>query len=77
VTYTTFSVAVSGEKDEATFFPVVVFGKLGETLTQYLTKGKAVLVEGRVRLSQKGRLSVMADQIQLGASPAAQADQAA
>lgn len=68
VTYTTFSVAVSGEKDDPVFFPIVMFGKLGEKLTRYITKGRGVLVEGRVRLSQQGRLGVIADQIRLGAS---------
>ena len=38
-----------GEHKHAEGFNIVVWGKLGETLAQYLTKGKEVLVEGETR----------------------------
>ncbi len=36
-------------KEEVTFINVVVFGKQADTCGQYLNKGKAVLVEGRLQ----------------------------
>jgi len=54
---TTFSVASSrkykttaGEQREETeWFNVSAWGKLGETCNQYLTKGKQVYIEGRLK----------------------------
>jgi single-strand DNA-binding protein len=41
----------SGEsmKDDTLFINVIVWGKQGETVAQYLSKGKSVLVEGRLQ----------------------------
>ncbi|NOZ24935.1 MAG: single-stranded DNA-binding protein [Nitrospirae bacterium] len=36
-------------KDETLFIDTVVFGKQAENITQYLGKGRAVLVEGRLK----------------------------
>jgi single-strand DNA-binding protein len=36
-------------KEETLFIDAVVFGKQAETCTQYLNKGRMVLVEGRLR----------------------------
>jgi len=36
-------------KEEVCFVDVAAFGKLGETASQYLTKGRSVLVEGRLQ----------------------------
>jgi single-strand DNA-binding protein len=36
-------------KDETLFIDTVVFGKQAESATQYLSKGRAVLIEGRLR----------------------------
>ena len=51
-----FSVATSARKkqgsewvDEASFWDVDLWGKQGESLAQYLTKGKQVAVEGSMR----------------------------
>ena len=51
-----FSVATSARKkqgsewvDEASFWDVDLWGKQGESLQQYLTKGKQVAVEGSMR----------------------------
>ena len=38
---------------ETTWFRVSVFGKQAETVNQYLSKGKMVLVEGRLRADPK------------------------
>jgi single-strand DNA-binding protein len=54
---TNFSVATSrrwndrnGQQvDETTWFRISVFGRQAETANEYLSKGKQVLVEGRIR----------------------------
>ncbi|MCA9905584.1 MAG: single-stranded DNA-binding protein, partial [Anaerolineae bacterium] len=61
VTYTSFRVGVSEGKEGSVFFPVTAFGKLSELVDKFVTKGKQVLVEGRVTVSQEGRFSVVAD----------------
>lgn len=44
---------VDGEKREETMFiDVDAFGKQGELVSEYLTKGDPILVEGRLRLDQ-------------------------
>lgn len=35
--------------EETSFFDIIAFGKQAETCKQYLTKGRTVLVEGRLR----------------------------
>ena len=48
---TNFSVAVNerrGEEDVATWFKVTCWNGLAETVNLYLTKGRQVLVEGRI-----------------------------
>ena len=66
VNFTTFSVAVSEGKDRTTYFPITIFGQLGETLAQYLTKGRQTLVEGRISVNKNGRFNVIADRVVLG-----------
>ncbi len=46
-----FSIAVDrgGESDAADFFNVTAWEKLGELVMQYLSKGRRVLVQGRLR----------------------------
>lgn len=39
-------------QEETTWFRVVVWGKQAESCNQYLSKGRQVLVEGRIRTSQ-------------------------
>ena len=59
---TTFSVASTrrwtgqdGQPQEETiWFRVSAFGKLAETCNQFLAKGRAVLVEGRLRPDDRG-----------------------
>ena len=67
VAYTTFSLGVSDANKQTTFFPVTAFGKLGETAAQYITKGRQVLVEGRIDVSGNNYFNVVAGWIQLGA----------
>ena len=56
--YATFRLGV---KD--TYFPVVAFGKLGESVAKYVKKGRRLLVEGRVDINQNGRANVIADKV--------------
>lgn len=46
-----FSIAVdrAGQDDQADFFDVTAWEKLGDLVMQYLSKGRRVLVQGRLR----------------------------
>ena len=50
-TIVSFSIAVDrgGQDDQADFFNVTAWEKLGELVMQYLSKGRRVLVQGRLR----------------------------
>ncbi len=50
-TVVNFSIAVdrAGQDDQADFFNVTAWEKLGELVMQYLSKGRRVLVQGRLR----------------------------
>ncbi len=41
--------SAGGRKEEASFIRVVIWGKMAEVCGEYLSKGRAVLVEGRIR----------------------------
>ena len=76
---TSFSVATnwrytlpSGEKKEETeWFTIIAWGKLAEQCNQFLTKGRLVYVEGRLRMHQwegqdgqrRARNEVVADRV--------------
>jgi single-strand DNA-binding protein len=79
-----FSIAVNrrrknGEQweDEPNFFDVVVWGRQGESLHQYLVKGKMVAVDGELRQDRwqqdgqnRSKVEVVASNIQLiGGNP--------
>jgi single-strand DNA-binding protein len=49
--YADFTLAVSRTKEQTTFFPVRVFGKLAETCER-VKKGAKVLVEGKLDISE-------------------------
>ncbi|MEW6719286.1 MAG: single-stranded DNA-binding protein [Thermodesulfobacteriota bacterium] len=77
---TGFSVAVNSRykskatnevKEEVSFFDIVVFGKMGENCAEYLSKGRPVLVEGRLRQrswetdgQKRSKIEVVADNVQ-------------
>ena len=46
-----FTVAINRQfkKDETDFINCVAFGKTGETITQYLTKGRQIAITGSIR----------------------------
>ena len=85
-----FSIAVnrrrkSGDQwvDEANFFDIVLWGRQGESLNQYLVKGKLVGVDGELRQDRweqdgqnRSKVEIVANNIQLlgggaGGSPGA------
>jgi single-strand DNA-binding protein len=60
------------QKEEVTFIDVEAWGRTAELVGQYLTKGRACFVEGRLRLDtwedksgqKRNRLKVVADNVQ-------------
>jgi len=79
-----FSIAVNRRKkngdqweDEANFFDIVVWGRQGESLHQYLIKGKMVAVDGELRQDRwqqdgqnRSKVEIVANYLQLlGGNP--------
>jgi single-strand DNA-binding protein len=80
-----FSIAVNRRRkngdqweDEANFFDIVVWGRQGESLSQYLVKGKMVGVDGELRQDRwvqqdgqnRSKVEIVATYLQLlGGSP--------
>jgi single-strand DNA-binding protein len=74
-----FSLAVnrrrkSGDQwiEEANFFDVVLWGRAGEAINQYLVKGKQIAVEGELRQDRweqdgqnRSKVEIMANNVQL------------
>ncbi len=90
---TSFSIAVNSRykskstnevKEDVSYFDISVFGKTGENCAEYLSKGRNVMVEGRLRQRswetdgvRKNKIEVVADNVQFlgprGGSAAASA----
>jgi single-strand DNA-binding protein len=47
-----FKTATGEEREEVTFVDVAAFGKQGELINQYFTKGKPIFIEGRLKYDQ-------------------------
>lgn len=69
------------EKEETCFVGVSAWGRQAETCGQYLSKGSAVLVEGRLRYEEwekdgqkNNRLTVTAERVQFMGSPRGKQD---
>lgn len=68
------------EREEVTYVDVEAWGKGGETIAKYCTRGRPLFVEGRLRLDQwedkttkekRSRMKVVVDNFQfLGTKPA-------
>ena len=65
----------SGQKQQQTdFHNIVLFGRLAEIASQYLTKGSLVFIEGRIRTrnwqdasgNKRYRTEILGERIQLG-----------
>ena len=83
VAVTSFSIAVNRRyksnnevKEEVSYFDISVFGKAGENCAEYLSKGRSVLVEGRLRQRswetdgvKRSKIEVVADNVQFLGSP--------
>ena len=83
VAVTSFSIAVNRRyksnnevKEEVSFFDISVFGKTGENCAEYLSKGRPVLVEGRLRQRRweadgvkRSKIEVVADNVQFLGGP--------
>jgi single-strand DNA-binding protein len=69
----------SGEKkEEVTFVDVDIFGRTAENVSQYMRKGRPILIEGRLKLDQwddkatgqkRSKLGVIAETVQFLGSP--------
>ncbi len=69
----------SGEKkEEVTFVDVDVFGRTAENVSQYMRKGRPILIEGRLRLDtwddkqtgqKRSKLGVVAETVQFLGAP--------
>ena len=63
----------SDKQEEATFVDVTIWGKQAETLSPMLTKGRHVMVEGRLKLNswetdegvKRSKLTVVAESVNL------------
>ena len=61
-------------ESQAEFHNIVAFGRLAEIASQYLTRGKMVLIEGRIQTrtwqskdgTKKNRTEIVAERLQLG-----------
>lgn len=69
VSYVTFRLGVSGQDGTTTFYNVLVFGHYGEAIREHVVRGRQVYVTGRIQISEKGYVSVIADHIELLARP--------
>lgn len=68
----------SGEREEVTYVDCEAWGKLGENIAKYMTKGRPIYVSGRLRLDQwedkitkekRSRMKVVVEQFQFLGSP--------
>ena len=66
-------------QEETTFVDIVVWGRQGENVSQYLSKGRGVFVEGRLQYDswegqdgqKRSRIRVVADNVQFLGAPGA------
>ena len=65
-------------RDETTFVDIEAWGKQGETIAKYVTKGRPLFVEGRLRLDQwedkttgqkRSKIKVVLDNVQFLGTP--------
>ncbi|MBI5904705.1 MAG: single-stranded DNA-binding protein [Deltaproteobacteria bacterium] len=70
------SKATNEVKEDVSYFDIVVFGKMGENCAEYLSKGRPVLVEGRLRQRRweadgvkRNKIEILADNVQFLGGP--------
>jgi single-strand DNA-binding protein len=73
-----YTTAEGEQKEFTTFVDVDVFGKQAETISQYLSKGSPIFIEGRLRLDtwddkesgqKRSKLKVICDRFQFIGAP--------
>ena len=73
-----FKGAQNQKQQEVEFHNIIAFGKLADLASNYIVKGKVVLIEGRIKTDswqdkktgeKKYRTQIIAENIQLGAKP--------
>lgn len=78
VNRTWFDKAKNAKQEETTFVDVTLWGKQAETAGEYLSKGKSVLIEGRLKLDtwddkatgqKRSKLTVVGESMQFLSSP--------
>lgn len=65
--YSVFQLEVKSGMNQPTSFTVLAFGVLAEKAAQAVIQGRSILVEGRLAVSQRGQLNVIADQLRFEA----------
>src|ERR1700722_13486933 len=69
-----FKTASGEEREEVTFVDCTAFGRIGDIINQYCTKGRPLFIEGRLKLDQwedkngggkRSKLSVVVENMQL------------
>src|SRR5829696_6565374 len=73
-----FRTANGEDREEVTFVDITAFGKQAEVINQYMTKGKPIFIEGRLKLDQwedkngggkRSKLTVVVDNFQFIGAP--------
>lgn len=79
-----FRMAVNDRRnDDTLYLNVLCFGKMAEALSEHLTKGRLIGVQGKLKIDDyqdkegntKNSICVMADEISLGPSSAVSTDE--
>jgi len=72
----TYKTAAGEQREEACFVDIVVWGRPGVVISEYLTKGKPILIEGRLQFDswetaegRRSRLRVVGDNFQFIGGP--------
>ena len=65
ISYVTFRLAANNSDETRTFYNIVVFGNYAEMPKDSITKGCEIFVNGKLQVSEKGYVSVVANHIEL------------
>ena len=69
VEFATLGVAVNEGQDQTTFFDVTVFNRQRIAVSNHVTKGRMVGVDGRISRGNKGYFNVVANRVMFLDSP--------
>lgn len=65
ISYVTFRLAADNSDGSTSFYNIVIFGSYGEMMLPNITKGREIFVNGKLQVSDKGYISVVAENIEL------------